>query len=491
MMQDSAGLPGDRNSTFPPNRNEDRRRVLIVGATLAREERRPGIDFADPGMRKLTPVLIAVATIAVVAAAALRLTNEQRPWTTSSEAALEEFEQGLTAEKKVYWNEAREHFARAVELDPDFAIARMKLLQLSTKGEERASLILDLARQTDLERLSPRERLLMQHRVAMIERDRARADRLVDAYLAKHPEDLYALTIRCDRAWMSGDLDEAERCYTKLIRLDPNWVFAQNHLGYIRMAKGEFQLAEQAFASYGRIAPDQANPHDSLGELLMLTGRYGEATGQFERAVSIRSDFCASWSHLIDIALLEGDVAKAAATLARAREAVCPPQFIEAQQCRIDLWENLRGGGAAAAANWTRGAACPARNFDFVSLSVLQRAALTAGEGELARPVETSMGELAGKYDGDPIWGAVHGHLDAQRRAYEGDTAGAIAALRRADERLSYNGDGIGLFRLYNRLVLASLLERTGAGAEAAKLRAEVAAVNARMAELFATVPAI
>lgn len=440
-------------------------------------------------MRKLTLILISIAVLAVGGGLAFHALRESPEWTTSSPAALEAFEQGLSAEKKLYFNEALEHFSRALELDPDFTLARLKALSLSPRTPDRPKRIRQMIMEADLDRLNRRERFLLQHRLALIDKDRERADRLIDEYLDAEPNDLHALAWRCDRAWTAERLDEAERCYTHLLDIDPNWVFAQNHLGYIKMAKGDFAGAEAAFGAYGRIAPDQANPHDSLGELLMLRGQYPEAGREFERAVSIRSDFCASWSHMIDLAILQGRLVDAERLLVRAEQAVCPPEFGAMQKRRIAVWRGLEAGSPQLAVELAA-AETFHLNMDALTIVVLYDASLAAGSERLSDAIEKEIGEWARNYKMASAPNAILAHIEARELAHKGQLAEAIARYRASDERISYSGDGLGIFKLYTRLMLASLLEQSGATAEAGQLRSEVRAVNPHLATRFATPPA-
>ena len=198
--------------------------------------------------------------------------------------------------------------------------------------------------------------------------------------LVNEDDDLYALWIRCDGSWNTGTLDVAESCYTKMLGLDPQFAWAQNHLGYLKMAKGDFPASEQAFFAYKQLAPDQANPHDSLGELKMLLGRYDEAGQEFEEAVRIRPDFCASYAHLIDLAILQGRVADARELQKRAGQAVCPPEFLRSQGCRISFWEGIAAGDVPAALQQVRDASCTAGDFDMLTLPAIYRRGLAQGD---------------------------------------------------------------------------------------------------------------
>ena len=139
----------------------------------------------------------------------------------------------------------------------------------------------------------------MDYRLQRAAKENARAEKTLAAYLEEHPNDPWALSIRCDQAWQHRDWPPTEECNRRLIKADPNWVQAQNQLGYIAMAQGRFAEAEQLFRTYLYIAPDQANPHDSMGELFTVLGRYAESEKELEEAIRIRPSFCASWEHLV------------------------------------------------------------------------------------------------------------------------------------------------------------------------------------------------
>ncbi len=213
-------------------------------------------------MRRLWTGPLLVASLALV----LLDCGSGHEWTTDSPQALQEFELGLEASMKLYHKDAEAHFRKAVELDPEFAAAKLRLVEYHKDEEERNEIIAEL-RELDLERLTSRERFLIEHLLARADRQPASADKVLEEFLLDHPDDPYALAICSLDAWQSMDWEKAGRHYRNLLEIDPNWVMAQNHLGYMAMAQGNFAEAEELFRTYEYIAPDQANPHDSLGEL--------------------------------------------------------------------------------------------------------------------------------------------------------------------------------------------------------------------------------
>ncbi|MEO8349909.1 MAG: hypothetical protein ABI610_13460, partial [Acidobacteriota bacterium] len=80
-------------------------------------------------------LLVAAAGVA----AALYLTNRQGISTTS-DPALQTYREAIENERRFYFKEARLGFARALELDPDFALAMLGLARLSEK-EQALSLV--------------------------------------------------------------------------------------------------------------------------------------------------------------------------------------------------------------------------------------------------------------------------------------------------------------------------------------------------------------
>src|SRR5690348_8259787 len=109
--------------------------------------------------RKLLLSFSLLLVVALAAWAAARARRHQPEWSSRSPAALAELRAGMDAERKYYNNEAREHFQKALELDPQFAIARVQLLK-SADGKESKALV-DALSATDRSRLTPREAMLV------------------------------------------------------------------------------------------------------------------------------------------------------------------------------------------------------------------------------------------------------------------------------------------------------------------------------------------
>jgi tetratricopeptide (TPR) repeat protein len=255
------------------------------------------------------------------------------------------------------------------------------------------------------------------------------------------------------------------------------------------MAQGKFDQAEEMFRTYLFVAPDQPNPHDSLGELLTVRGRYAEADKQFEEALRIRPDFCASWAHSLLNAQLAGDAGKPEEVLRRAQDAgVCDAAFLNQMACRQSVWQPLIDGDAEAAFQSGSRPECVKKNGNY--FVPLYLAALFAGHPDEAdKMLEELRHQIAGEARENPSTQAALDFLEGARLSAKGEHAVALTRLQAADQKFVYWGDGQGIFKLQTRLAIAALLEETGDEAGAQQLRDEVRAVNPRLAARFANRP--
>jgi tetratricopeptide (TPR) repeat protein len=439
-------------------------------------------------MRTLWVLLVLAA---LVVGASFLLFQKAPVWTTDSPEALAEFQRGLEARMKMYQGEAAVHFARALELDPDFVAARLVYLGCCVDHEDRSKGIEEM-RDVDASRLSPRERFMLQFELADADGDRSLRDQIMADYLDSHPKDPFALWMYASQAWNRADLEEAEKRYQRLLEVDPNWVQAQNRLGYIAMGQGRFTEAEGLFETYNYIAPDQANPHDSLGELLTLIGRYEEAHKELEKALAIKPDFCTSYRHLLMVAILEGSMDNAEQIVERAAEH-CAEYDVTQMNCQAQLWRDFFYCDFEGP--WREGReTCNEITGDFSFIHHRMEMLTGRRQDALARE-ERIRAEIAEGEDqtGRPFTyarGFLH-YMEGARMAIDGDFTGAAARFDEADNNMLYWFEGQGILKLYNRLHLAYALEHAGHEEEARQVLAKVEAVNPRLASAYPKIKSI
>lgn len=437
-------------------------------------------------MRKFWPA--GVAVILVAAAAVVVLQRRQAQWSTANPEALTLFREGLAASMKYYRNDARRCFAKAVEADPSFTVAKAFLLtHLDARSDpDGVATLTDELEGADKAPLTPRERFLVERAVATARRDLGAASALTDAFTARYPDDPFGLFYAGQDAVLGGDLRRAQRAFERLLEIDPNWVMAYNHLGYIAMAEGRLDDAERMFATYRFIAPDQANPHDSLGELYLLTGRLDEAEREFELAIQARLDFRFSYENLVRVETLRGDEDGVDAALFRARESgAVPPEAL----ARLECW--ARGWLAARAGDWSAVArlaeqACSAK----LPLDLALRAALFTRRHELQATVMERLGALQEESGGPPAsrldLQAAATYLEGIQAAGAGELAKAAELFRAAAAGGSLWGFARGFARLCAWSSEAKALEMLDRPGEAARALMAMRAVNPLAQEILA-----
>jgi Flp pilus assembly protein TadD len=441
-------------------------------------------------MRKLWIVLAVVAVAAGTVAVALWHGNHE--WTTDSPKALAEFQAGLNASMKYYRNDARLHFAKAVELDPSFLVAKAFLLDyLDRKRDEKGftSLLAEL-KAADLSAVTPRERFLVERDVALADGEHDRARQLTEAFVTAYPEDPYGLFARGNDAVAAQDLEAAQRVFSRLIDIAPNSVMAYNHLGYIAMAEGKFSQAEKMFFKYRYIAPDQANPHDSLGELYMLLGRYDEAEQEFEAAIQAKLDFYDSYLNLARLAWLRGDDQKLQEALFRAKESgSVPPSMLAEFQCSLHGWQAAAAGRWPEVASLVEGACREGMIPYGLKMRALYFTGRPGAAAKVAAELQAHAEESVGRKNRGVL--AILAHLDGVAAAAQGDANQAVKAFRDADGLYTYYTFNQGLMKLFNLASEARALALMGAKSESAAVQDQIRAVNPHILDVLGDAPAL
>lgn len=107
--------------------------------------------------------------------------------------------------------------------------------------------------------------------------DHTTALSMMDAYLAEHPEDVQAYTIKGN---ILSDIDrdqEAESAYLKAIEIDPDTFQAVNGLGVIHRRRGELDTAKEFYLRALDLEPDYAQALSSLAIIELMQENDTEA----------------------------------------------------------------------------------------------------------------------------------------------------------------------------------------------------------------------
>jgi tetratricopeptide (TPR) repeat protein len=276
-------------------------------------------------------IVLTVTGLAVAGTAAAFFLRSRREVTTSSEEARKAYNEARENDLKMYEREAISGYATALQYDPHFVMATLRLAdKIRARDPERAkSLLASAARSRD--EVTPREQLMLRiYEERWGKRDVKTLGALYDEYLRRFPDDPEGYLMRC--YFLAGQKRTAEALseYERLLTVNPNYATAYNTLGYASAAQGDFAKAEDYLKRYRYLAPNQANPLDSLGELYALTGRYEEAEEVLKKAIAVKGDFYPAYGHLGTVEIGKGNPAKAAEYFLKAsNEATQPVQRLD------------------------------------------------------------------------------------------------------------------------------------------------------------------
>jgi eukaryotic-like serine/threonine-protein kinase len=207
--------------------------------------------------------------------------------TTSSLEALHAYALALDQDRLVARVGSVPHLKRAIELDPDFALAHALLsgvyanTRRSTLAPAHAQRAFELR-----DRVSERERFFISWRY------------------------FHDATQDWDKA-----LDLA-RTWTATY---PREAFAFNSLGAVFSALGQYEQAIPSFEMASRLDPSFVAPIESLGPTFMALNRYGDVKAVVRRAGSLRPDLLSLRRFAYVVALIEGDAPAMARELDAAR----------------------------------------------------------------------------------------------------------------------------------------------------------------------------
>lgn len=211
------------------------------------------------------------------------------PITTSSDAARASYLEARSLFERLRGQEARSIFAKAVEADPDFALAWLGWANSQNSAKEffeKLDKAAALAAKS-----SPGEQLMIRGAKAGATGDNATQVKLYQELVDKFPEDERALVLLGNSHFGAQRYAEAIALYERAVKVAPEFSQTYNQLGYSYRFLGKLDEAERSFTQYTKVLPEDPNPWDSLAELQLKRGRFDEAIANYRKALSVRPDF--------------------------------------------------------------------------------------------------------------------------------------------------------------------------------------------------------
>jgi eukaryotic-like serine/threonine-protein kinase len=206
---------------------------------------------------------------------------------TANLDALKAYEEGAADYDRFLLEDAEAAYRRAIQLDPNFAMAYYQLAQLSYDNFEAGRReIIPAARLAEQSPLPPLEKLLIQGIQLRFDGRLPEAEELLRRTIRDFPREIAPRYALMGVIWDQGREGEAKPILEELLGIDPQQPLAYNFLAYENAALGD---ASEAIADAEKYAsmlpPGDPNPRDSRGDVLMMSGRFQEAVGQYQAII--------------------------------------------------------------------------------------------------------------------------------------------------------------------------------------------------------------
>ena len=226
----------------------------------------------------------------------LTIADEKRlTFTTTSPEAKAAFEKAIEHWKNGQVLQIDENFQKAIELDPNFALAYVALAynNPSLDRTQRQELM-DKAFALSNEVSEGEKRLLE----ALQEKNRKTALKKMKRLSKDFPEDPYVYFFLAYMEFAARNYKGVIKAYENILKVDPTFYEIYNGLGYAYIVMGEFIKAKQILEKYIKCLPDEPNPYDSMGELLLLQKKYDLSIQMYETAITKDEGFFLSYKGL-------------------------------------------------------------------------------------------------------------------------------------------------------------------------------------------------
>jgi serine/threonine protein kinase/tetratricopeptide (TPR) repeat protein len=229
---------------------------------------------------------------------------------TSNVEAYRHYQLGVDFGLRFLTTDAIRELEEAVRLDPQFALAYMRLAeQYGLEGDVRHSNELALKVYQLQERLPRYEQLSIQVLKAERSRDEEAAARARQELLSAYPRDTRNRGVLGVEVSDQGKRDEAFELFRQGLALDPKNEDLFNFQSYELAKWGEFADALAANDGYLADRPGDPNPLDSRGDILYMAGRDDEAVASYRKVLELKPDF-SDYGEYFKLAVLYNDQKK-------------------------------------------------------------------------------------------------------------------------------------------------------------------------------------
>ena len=242
------------------------------------------------------------------------------PITTKSTPARQLFIGGLVKLQNLHGPEAMQDLRKAVQLDPDFALANIMIsfesVDPSVDPAEKVA-ARDKANAAK-SKVSRGEQLVIDWLSSSSEGRIVPAIQAMNEALEQYPNDKFLAWLGAVWVENQQQITRAIPMFERVVRLNPDFAPPLNELAYCYARTRNFEKAFATMQRYITLLPNESNPQDTYAEILRMAGRFDEALVHYKASLKIDPAFVYSQLGIADTYALKGDEARARAEYALA-----------------------------------------------------------------------------------------------------------------------------------------------------------------------------
>jgi class 3 adenylate cyclase/tetratricopeptide (TPR) repeat protein/TolB-like protein len=273
-----------------------------------------GVEIAPDRADKLTPqtLLGEAGRLVMMTKRGLNVPHTENVASFSADFAVnnigayETYLAGIEYFLKFDYRSAERAFRSALDLAPQFHMARYRLAYVQVaSGDTEAGLATLDGIPADAA-LTRRERLYVDGAHALFARDAARAKEIYRGMLKEFPFDVEARWFLAQAYDLAFEDDDAIKELKRLLDQEPENDYVWSYLGETYLRLGDYDLSRQALAQYLKTKPHDPYGFTVLGQLDQLTGNTSGAADNLKHALELEPGFATARIELARTQVLRG-----------------------------------------------------------------------------------------------------------------------------------------------------------------------------------------
>lgn len=278
-----------------------------------------GVDLSARQNEDLTPetLLTAAGPIAAQVKQGLNVPRTEQidifaaDFATQNLSAYESYIAGLGFFLNYQYESAEQAFTAALQLAPDFAIARYRLAYIQATMGQTEMAQENIQKALEVSNVPDREKRYMEAAQSLFARDYDTALKQYEALLIEYPFEIEARELLAKTYWGQYKAEDAVREMQILAVEEPQNEVIWSTLGGYLLAMGEFDRAQPALEQFAKLAPENANSYTLLGDSLRYQGDFSGAIEQYAMALKIDPTMREVAASLATIDYLQGEYQQA------------------------------------------------------------------------------------------------------------------------------------------------------------------------------------